>query len=593
MRTIFALLIALLAAPVSAETRVAFMVGNAAYQNAPALANPTRDIGLMARTLQDLDFTVEAHENLSRDGLTDALGDFLTANTDADVTLFYFAGHGLQYQGQNYLVGVDALLQNELDIDSETVSLDRIVQLLERSSKAALVFVDACRDNPLATRFYTEALSDTRAVGSQGLAPVDTAYDGAMLMFSASPGQVARDGVGQNSAFSLALAKHLPTPGAEILTVMKRVIADVKSETAGAQVPMVSNNLTTEIVLKAGSGGDAGAIADAQEQALFEAAMEIGTARGWEVFLQRFPDGRFAEAARAEFDRLTLGATETVTTSAPQADTPPSPSQMAELERGLGMGTAEAIAIQAALNRLGYDAGPEDGNLGRKSRRAIADYQLAMGLEGNGVVNAATAKMLGVAMQTTETSILPVATSGNARRYDPDVLALIETDERLIKAAKALTKYDFVYGYFDGRLYIAVQTWTLMEWPQAVEFAAKVGGHLATLTTEAENDFVYAMVRDDQRFWDKMTLGYGTIGPSFGMMQPEGSREPDGGWGWTTGEPVTFTNWNQGEPGNSNNDEFIGAFQWDTYPERTDRHDTSKGWGDFPTMTKSIILEIE
>ena len=130
----------------------------------------------------------------------------------------------------------------------------------------ALANPDGERFDPFISYDFLDALEASHCVGEKaGWVPWS------MLMFSASPGQVARDGAGQNSAFSLALAKHLPTPGAEILTVMKRVIADVKSETAGVQVPMVSNNLTTEIVLKAGSGGDAGAIADAQEQALFEA----------------------------------------------------------------------------------------------------------------------------------------------------------------------------------------------------------------------------------------------------------------------------------------------------------------------------------
>jgi peptidoglycan hydrolase-like protein with peptidoglycan-binding domain len=233
----------------AAETRAAFIVGNSDYQNAPSLENPVNDAKLVAETLTGLGFKVSSHLDLTRREMTSALTEFLKENEEADVTLFYFAGHGMQFEGKNYLIGTDASLKSEFDVESETLELARVVNMIERRSKAALIFIDACRDNPLADQFYRENFSETRALQTRGLAPVKTSSDGAMLVFSAAPGQVAYDGVGENSPFAKSLAKHLPSENIEVLSLMKRIIRDVKVETGDRQVPMVTNDLTTEIYL--------------------------------------------------------------------------------------------------------------------------------------------------------------------------------------------------------------------------------------------------------------------------------------------------------------------------------------------------------
>ena len=176
-----------------AETRVAFVLGNSVYENAPLLENPIRDARLVAETLEALDFEVTRHEDLTREGFSEALGEFLGKSRDADITFFYYAGHGMQYGGQNYLVGTDAQLRSEFDIDGETIALDKVVSMLERNSQATLVFVDACRDNPLATNFYRRNFSETRALETRGLARVRSALEGTMLVFAAAPGHSAAD----------------------------------------------------------------------------------------------------------------------------------------------------------------------------------------------------------------------------------------------------------------------------------------------------------------------------------------------------------------------------------------------------------------
>ncbi|MCR8722887.1 caspase family protein [Frigidibacter sp. ROC022] len=584
-----------LAGPALAETRAAFIVGNAAYKNAGSLKNPVADARLIAATLTDLGFDVDAHENLTRAGMADALSAFLRNNADADVTLFYYAGHGMQFDGRNYLIGTDAALRSEFDIDSEAINLDKVVDLIQRNSRAALVFVDACRDNPLADRFYRENFSETRAAMTRGLAPMKTGSDGAMVVFSASPGQVAYDGEGGNSTFAEALARHLPAENVEVLSLMKRVIGDVKRGTGELQVPVVTNDLVTEIYLRLGEGGEGAALAMKAEQAVFDAAMEIGTRRAWDIYLRRFPDGHLRDLALAERDRMA------VVELASASGTEVKPGERVELSRQvvereearLGLSQEEIRAVQEALSSRGYEAGTPDGRMGPRTRQAIADFQASVQLPITGIVTEATAAALGIELETAESGTVAVASSRNARRYDPDKLALIETDKRLIAAARALKDKEFVYGFYDGRIYIALLQWCCDNWEQAKATAARAGGHLATLTSPEENSFVYGLVADDDRFW----LRHGdewVTGPTIGLYQLPGAREPDGGWVWVTGEASDWLNWQPPFPNNNQGIANIGGYGH--HPPGTKDFKGSKEfghWDDYTEVSRSYIIEIE
>ena len=584
-----------------AETKAAFLIGNSEYEHTASLANPVHDIELIGATLSGLGFDVHQHINLTRQEIGRELSVFLNETEGADITLFYFAGHGMQFDGKNYLIGVDGQLATEFDVESEALDLDRVVNMLERNSRAAMVFVDACRNNPLADRFYRENFSETRALMTRGLAPITTAFEGTMMTFSASPGEVAYDGDG-NSPFALSLARHLPTENIEILSVMKRVIRDVRNLTDDQQTPMLMNDLTTEIYLNLGEGGVGANIAYEQEEAMFEAALLMQSPRAWALYFQRFPEGFFKEMAILEQDRLStqqmaedLGVD--IAAVQNEGDQPAridvSRANAESMERALGLGKEEVKAVQAALNGLGYNAGVEDGVLGNGTRRAIANYQQAIGLPSTGVVTAATAAALGVTLAVAETSDIAVYSSRDARQYDPSQLALIERDDRLIRAVKELQEFDLVYGFYQGHLYVAVQTWNNNRWDEANEMAARMGGYLATLNSAEENQFVYDLVRHDDRFWHLNNTGQHTaIGPAFGFYQPEGSREPAGGWRWVTGEPVEFINWN-GRPSNSNNDEWVGHFQYDTYPDAMETLITGPEWGDIPDYLKNIVFEFD
>lgn len=582
----------------TAQQRVAFLVGNSDYEHATALRNPTRDVDLIGETLKGLDFTVSMHKDLTRSQIGKELGSFLKENKGADVTLFYFAGHGMQYENQNFLLGVDAKLESEFDIETEALDLQRVLRQLKKSSKASLVFIDACRDNPLADQFYKSNFSETRALMTRGLAPLQSSYNGAMITFSAAPGQVAYDG-DENSAFAASLARHLPSENVEVLSLMKRVIRDVKSGSDNKQVPMVSNDLTTEIYLKLGSDGAGSSIAYQQEETMFNAAIAIQNTRAWDLYFKKFPNGFFKDLALIEQERLQLASLAKESGIDIQSA---KPEQIEKLKRTvdeksetkLGLTKDDAKLIQQALNTRGYNAGAVDGAIGRGTRKAIADFQAAVNLPSTGVVNLATAQALQVELSNAESSDIAIVSSTNARKYDPKQIELIEDDPRLIKAAKALSRYEYVYGYYEDRLYIAVQIWRLIQLDEAKRIAESAGGYLATLNSRAENQFAYNLIKHDERFWEVFSNGYGIFGPTFGLYQPNGSVEPRGGWQWTTGEDLKFQNWLPGEPSNSNNTEYMVSFNNDTYPRKHGgKFLPAPTWGDLPHSQRSLIIEID
>lgn len=580
----------------SAERRVAFLVGNSNYEHSAPLDNPVRDVSLLQQILEGLEFEVTSHQNLTRDQIGSSLSQFLNNTTDADVTLFYYAGHGMQFEGQNYLVGVDAKLETEFDIESEAIDLDRVVRMLEKSSRAALVFVDACRDNPLANSFYNENFSETRAIGARGLAPVAGSYQGSMITFSASPGQVAYDGVASHSPFAEALAKHLSAENTEVLSLMKRVIRDVKASTFEKQVPIVVNDLTAEIYLKLGDDSSGRALALAKEEVLFEAVKDLNSDRAWEIYFSQYPKGYLHEIALATRESMQVAGLAMEAGVAVEDLTPDKVrgEQVIEIEDGLGLLAVDKKAVQVALNRLGYDAGPADGVLGRRSRQALADYQVAQGLAATGAVTEATAAKLGLALSSTDTAVVTPISSRDARKYDPIKLALVETDDRLIKAAKVFRGKEFRYGYFDNHLYIAVLDWSNPSVPSAQRKAEKAGGYLVSISSAAENRFVAALSLADERLWKPNGKRSWMFGPAIGLYQLDGSREPAGGWVWLSGEKISYSSWSKYEPTNHNNNESTAVFFVD-YAQfaRTRSNPRPLSWGDVSGPVHSYVVELD
>jgi uncharacterized caspase-like protein len=249
-----------------AQDRVALVIGNGAYSGITKLANPANDATDMAAALRDLKFKVILATDASKAVFDQKLQEFSGALRSARIAVFFYAGHGMQVDGRNYLVPVDARLQTEGDFKAQTVDVEQALSLMQSNpSRVNLVFLDACRDNPL-TRKLVQVLPDSRAVTvGRGLAPVGRgagsadAGRGILIAFATAPDKVALDGSGRNSPFTASLLRHIRTPGLDIALVMRRVTADVEAVTAGRQSPWVHASLTVDVPLvPAATPGDSG-----------------------------------------------------------------------------------------------------------------------------------------------------------------------------------------------------------------------------------------------------------------------------------------------------------------------------------------------
>ena len=233
-------------APAAADKRVALVIGNSAYENVPRLTNPSNDASDVAAKLKALGFEVVEGIDLGKRDMEKRIRAFAEALSGADVGLFYYAGHGLQVDQRNFLAPIDAQLKSESDLDFEAVQLDLVLKNMVRNAATSLVFLDACRDNPLAANLAQVGRS--LDVG-RGLARIETPAS-MMIVYATEPGKVALDGTGRNSPFTGALLRHIDTEGASIGDVMIAVRNDVLSETSGKQRPFESASLTGQFFFK-------------------------------------------------------------------------------------------------------------------------------------------------------------------------------------------------------------------------------------------------------------------------------------------------------------------------------------------------------
>ncbi len=233
-------------APAAAEKRVALVIGNSAYENVPRLTNPSNDAADVAAKLKGLGFEVVEGIDLGKRDMEKRIRAFAEALSGADVGLFYYAGHGLQVDQRNFLAPIDAQLKSESDLDFEAVQLDLVLKNMVRNAATSIVFLDACRDNPLAANLAQVGRS--LDVG-RGLARVEAAAS-MMIVYATEPGKVALDGTGRNSPFTGALLRHIDTEGASISDVMIAVRNDVLGETSGKQRPFESASLTGQFFFK-------------------------------------------------------------------------------------------------------------------------------------------------------------------------------------------------------------------------------------------------------------------------------------------------------------------------------------------------------
>jgi len=245
--------------PARAADKVALVIGNGKYVNATPLPNPPNDAQVVAATLTQMGFDVSQGKDLDRNAMENVVRAFLRKADGAKVALLFYAGHGMQVDGRNYLVPIDAKLERASDLGFETVELDKILGSLDEPSRATIVILDACRDNPLARSFQSRIGATRSGAVGAGLAAYSSLGTGTLIAFATAPGQTALDGQGANSPFTEALVKHLRTPNLEVRQMLTRVRADVAAVTRNKQIPWDNSSLLGEVFL-AGGGSQAAAL---------------------------------------------------------------------------------------------------------------------------------------------------------------------------------------------------------------------------------------------------------------------------------------------------------------------------------------------
>jgi Caspase domain len=258
-----------------AEKRVALVIGNGEYENVGRLPNPTQDARAMAELFRASHFdVVDARQDLGVAAMRRALRDFSDHVRDADIAVVFYAGHGMEVSGTNYLVPVDAVLERDIDVEDEAVPLDRVMQLLEQAKLLRLVLLDACRDNPF-MRSMKRTVSG-RSIG-RGLAQVDVLTSNTLVGFAAKAGSTAADGEGIDSPYTTALLNHLATPGLDLRLALGRVRDEVLRITANKQEPFLYGSLGgSEIALAPSSSHPE--VVPAQPKRLEEPGKQVAVA---------------------------------------------------------------------------------------------------------------------------------------------------------------------------------------------------------------------------------------------------------------------------------------------------------------------------
>ena len=303
------------ASVVLADGRVALVVGNSTYDHIGRLPNPENDAVDMAAALERLGFEVTTALDADRVALTEALRAFTRRSAGADVSVVFYAGHGIEMDGVNYVVPVDARLERDVDVRFETVTLDDLL-VSTAGASLRLVVLDACRNNPLARSMQRTAATRTVSGGSFGDLNEELLGDETLVAYAAAAGTTAADGRGRNSPYTAALLTHLEEP-LELSALFRRVRAQVLEATDGEQRPHEYASLVREHYLSGAPGAAAtlavsgaavdGATAAArlqQETVFWESIRESTTASDFEAYLRQFPVGVYRALATTRLAAL-------------------------------------------------------------------------------------------------------------------------------------------------------------------------------------------------------------------------------------------------------------------------------------------------
>lgn len=311
LRSAISALVALVLGQTSAlaEKRVALVIGNSDYQSVAPLTNPSNDAAAVVAILTKANFdVVDAKSNLTGIEMKRTLRDFGNKVRDADVAVIYYAGHGIELEGTNYLIPIDAKLEIDTDVLDEAFPLDRFVVAADPAKQLRLIILDACRDNP-----FNKTMKRTigsRAVG-RGLAKVEPTNPNTLIAFAAKAGSTASDGEGKNSPFATALVKHMTKPGLDLRKAFGYVRDDVLKATNNKQEPFVYGSLGGNDVSLVPAVVTAAPATSAQLTDLnsslrrdYELAERVGTREAWDYFIATYPDSFYAKLALAQRNKL-------------------------------------------------------------------------------------------------------------------------------------------------------------------------------------------------------------------------------------------------------------------------------------------------
>lgn len=269
-----------------AEERVALVIGNGAYSVAAPLPNPVNDATDMTLALENLGFDVLTGLDLNHDDMAQLIAEFGTQAQSADVALVFYAGHGFQVSGANYLLPVDGAIATTADVPSQTISMQTVLDALEGAPGLKIIMLDACRDNPFGGDL------DDLPDGNDGLARLGSDAD-LMIVYATQPDNVAYDGVGRNSFFTESLLSHIFTPGQNISDMMINVRRDVLAATGGRQIPWDSSSLTRQFLF------DQSPQTLSEETLLWQVAASGRDPRLLNIYLQRYPEGKHTGSVQA------------------------------------------------------------------------------------------------------------------------------------------------------------------------------------------------------------------------------------------------------------------------------------------------------
>ncbi len=279
--------------PAFAEKRIALVIGNSTYDRVPQLQNPVNDATAMAEMFKRAGFDAAMLKlDLRANEMRRALRDFSDEAQDADMAIIYFAGHGLEIQGTNYLIPVDAVLERDADADDEAIPLDRLLNAMAPARQLRLVILDACRDNPFAKSMKRAVVSrwanrGLARIGPGGLARVEPTSPNTLVAFAAKAGSTADDGNTRNSPFTTALVKFLPTPGLDLRKAFGFVRDEVLKVTHNRQEPFIYGSL---------GGNDVPLVPEPKAPVVdgnavarddYELALGINAVAAWDSFIRK------------------------------------------------------------------------------------------------------------------------------------------------------------------------------------------------------------------------------------------------------------------------------------------------------------------